>query len=150
MAPSIRESTKRGQLEALIASIPDDYDVHKKKTDKSALKRASMRFGFKMVTAVNGKWMLKGMKNALYHHQLLAADWMVGRELSSQKPHGGLLADAMGLGKTLEILATMVGNPPTSADRERKVKCTLIVLPSSVIKQWMDEIRTHVDGKQLF
>jgi SNF2 family DNA or RNA helicase len=72
---------------------------------------------------------------------------MVSRELGPDKPHGGLLADVMGLGKTLETLATMVGNPPTMEDIKKRQKATLIVLPSSAIKQWMEEIRTHVEER---
>jgi SNF2 family DNA or RNA helicase len=82
-----------------------------------------------------------------YHHQLLAADWMVSRELGEDAPNGGLLADVMGLGKTLETLATMVGNPPSKEDIKRRRKTTLIVLPSSAIKQWAEEIRNHVEEK---
>lgn len=82
-----------------------------------------------------------------YHHQLLAADWMVSRELGEDAPYGGLLADVMGLGKTLETLATMVGNPPSKEDIKKRRKTTLIVLPPSAIKQWTEEIRNHVEEK---
>ena len=72
---------------------------------------------------------------------------MLTRELGLQAPFGGLLADAMGLGKTLQTLATMVGNPPSKEHIKAKTKATLIVLPSSAIRQWQDEISTHVDPK---
>jgi SNF2 family DNA or RNA helicase len=52
-----------------------------------------------------------------------------------------------GLGKTLETLATMVGNPPSTENRTAKIKTTLLVLPSSAIRQWMAEIRHHVDER---
>lgn len=57
---------------------------------------ASRGFGHAKCKAVDGKWLIKGMKSPLYHHQLLGAQWMLQRELSSQPPHGGLLADGMG------------------------------------------------------
>jgi SNF2 family DNA or RNA helicase len=50
----------------------------------------------------------------------------------------GLLADTMGLGKTMQILATIVGNPPNS--REGDSGTTLIVMPSTIIEQWKTEI----------
>jgi SNF2 family DNA or RNA helicase len=71
---------------------------------------------------------------------------MVSRELGQEGPYGGLLADAMGLGKTLQMLATMVGNPPTKAQVKSGMKATLIVLPASAIRQWMDEIQIHVEA----
>lgn len=30
---------------------------------------------------------------------------MIERELSNTKPHGGILADGMGLGKTVQLIA---------------------------------------------
>jgi SNF2 family DNA or RNA helicase len=47
------------------------------------------------------------------------------------------------LGKTVQTLACMVGNPPGPEDIKRKVKTTLIVVPATVIDQWLDEIRVH-------
>jgi SNF2 family DNA or RNA helicase len=47
------------------------------------------------------------------------------------------------LGKTVQTLACMVGNPPGPEDMKRKIKTTLIVVPATVIDQWLDEIRVH-------
>jgi SNF2 family DNA or RNA helicase len=70
---------------------------------------------------------------------------MVRREFSITKPHGGLCADSMGMGKTVQVLSTMVGNPPQPADIKANRKTTLIVLPSSLINQWWEEIQKHVE-----
>ena len=71
---------------------------------------------------------------------------MVERELSTIAPFGGIIADSMGLGKTIQTIATMVANPPISLDIARGVKATLIVCPATIVNQWIDEIATHAGG----
>jgi hypothetical protein len=91
---------KDSQFQMLFANIPtgDGSKANKKsiKNDKKALRDASRSFGYAKVKAQDGKWVVKGMTSTIYHHQLLGAQWMLKRELSSQPPHGGLLADSMG------------------------------------------------------
>jgi SNF2 family DNA or RNA helicase len=135
---------KETQLQKLYANIPEHSNMQDAKSDKAKLAKASRSFGYAQVKAVDGKWLVKGMHSTLYHHQLLGAQWMVSRELSLEPPHGGILADSMGLGKTVQTLACMVGNPPSATDIARNRKTTLIVVPSAVVGQWMEEIRTHV------
>lgn len=144
--PEMRgQHTKSTQLQRLLANIPEGSNTKEAKSDKVKLQQASRSFGYAKVKAVDGKWLIKGMKSTLYHYQLLGAQWMIQRELSDEAPYGGLLADGMGLGKTVQTLACMVGNPPGEPDRNRGVKATLIVVPSSVIEQWLDEIRNHAE-----
>ncbi len=57
--------------------------------------------------------------------------WMLAMEGQTSGPKGGFLCDEMGLGKTVQLVATMLGNP-----RGR----TLIVVPKSIITQWVEEI----------
>jgi hypothetical protein len=65
--PEIHErSSRKRQMDALMASIPNDYDIHKSRTQKSDIIRASKSFGFKKVVVVDGKWKLKGMSSPLY------------------------------------------------------------------------------------
>ncbi|PVH71787.1 hypothetical protein DL98DRAFT_613085 [Cadophora sp. DSE1049] len=143
---------KTTQFQRLFANIPEPEDALTRgavRSDKAKLRDASKSFGYAKCKAKDGKWLIKGMKSTLYHHQLLGAQWMVQRELSSQPPHGGLLADSMGLGKTVQTLACMVGNPPGPEDNRRKVKATLIVGPATIVKQWIEEIEVHVN-KEVF
>ena len=51
---------------------------------------------------------------------------------TDHKIYGGILCDEMGLGKTLQMISMIYANP---------MKYTLIVLPSSLIDQWMREFR---------
>ncbi|TVY39756.1 putative ATP-dependent helicase, partial [Lachnellula occidentalis] len=139
------QQRKASQFQKLFANIPSGGNKNTVRDDKKKLQDASKSFGYAKVRAVNGKWLIKGMTSPLYHHQLLGAQWMVSRELSAEPPHGGLLADSMGLGKTVQTLACMVGNPPTASDLKRNIKATLIVVPAAVLDQWMDEIEFHTE-----
>jgi SNF2 family DNA or RNA helicase len=59
--------------------------------------------------------------------------WMLTMENQTSGPvKGGILADEMGLGKSAQLIATMLGNP------QRR---TLIVVPKSIITQWVNEIK---------
>ncbi|OCH83870.1 hypothetical protein OBBRIDRAFT_786844 [Obba rivulosa] len=89
--------------------------------------------------------------------------WYVNRlrgEIAAEKPEeedtrGGILAEEPGLGKTLECIALILMNPaigrtPSNRrwDAEAKihvteVKTTLIVTPSSLASQWIDEFALH-------
>ena len=71
---------------------------------------------------------------------------------------GGILADMMGLGKTLSILALAVGalkegeewakDQPQTKNSEfpllRNSKATLLVAPLSVVANWEEQILTHI------
>jgi hypothetical protein len=64
-APEIHETRKEKALHALLASVPDDYDTHRAKTERSDLDKASKHFGHGRVKFVNGSWKVKGMKSHL-------------------------------------------------------------------------------------
>ncbi|GKT93256.1 DNA repair protein RAD5 [Colletotrichum tofieldiae] len=54
---------------------------------------------------------LKGMRTPIRGWQLQAAARMVMRENADEHPHGGILGDQMGMGKTLTSLVLIVGCP---------------------------------------
>ncbi|KAI1753994.1 SNF2 family N-terminal domain-containing protein [Xylaria castorea] len=89
------------------------------------------------------------MKTSLHAHQVIGTSWMLGRELCETDPRGGILADEMGMGKTLETLACIVSNRPTEDDTKIHAKATLIIAPAIAIKQWEEEIRRHVDTEYI-
>tara|TARA_B110000483_G_scaffold237352_1_gene311971 strand:- start:537 stop:1997 length:1461 start_codon:yes stop_codon:yes gene_type:complete len=66
-------------------------------------------------------------------YQVQGARWM--RHKESCYPSGGVLCDEMGLGKTIQTLHTICANI-------HKHPHTLIVLPKSIIGQWVQEIET--------
>ena len=57
--------------------------------------------------------------------------WMLTMEGQKSGPKGGFLCDEMGLGKSIQLIATMLGNPKPH---------TLIIVPKSIITQWVEEI----------
>ncbi|KAI1871349.1 uncharacterized protein JN550_004794 [Neoarthrinium moseri] len=86
---------------------------------------------------------------------------------SSAKPEdspGGILADGMGLGKTLTMIASIVAGISHTEDIEMKnqdedkeatttlmpIQSTLVVVPSlSLLDGWVDEIKKHVSHGSL-
>ena len=51
----------------------------------------------------------------------------------------------MGLGKTVQVLATMSANRPTQADVDAGCHQTLIVAPAAAIRQWEREVGKHCE-----
>lgn len=75
---------------------------------------------------------------------------------------GGILAEEMGLGKTVEVLALIMlncdesrTNLPSYYDVEQEIevsptKTTLIVAPENLRQQWIDEIALHAPDLETF
>jgi SNF2 family DNA or RNA helicase len=102
---------------------------------------------------------VEGIKVKLLPHQVEGLEWMKGRELGTGRkgarvPKGGILADDMGLGKTLQSISLILSNSKptdTSIIAKRKLpsgleKCTLVVAPLALIRQWELEIRDKVES----
>ncbi|KAF9268324.1 hypothetical protein L218DRAFT_995053 [Marasmius fiardii PR-910] len=75
-----------------------------------------------------------GMKVTLLPFQLESLYWM--RKQEEGIWHGGMLADEMGMGKTIQILSLLV------SDRK---KPNLVVAPTVAIMQWRNEIEAHTE-----
>lgn len=95
------------------------------------------------VTPQNGRWLVKGITKSLYTYQLDGTGWMYRQERRKSAPKGGILADAMGLGKTITTLAMMTAKgTPTSY----KVRTSLLFVPNAqMAKQWTDEAKENCE-----
>ncbi|KAG7287136.1 hypothetical protein NEMBOFW57_006641 [Staphylotrichum longicolle] len=109
-----RQSDQVNAMEDFFFKITGNANPGSKSDDERRLAEAIRSFGYKQVRAANGKWELKGMRSTLYNHQLVGVSWMLRQEFSPDGPYGGILADQMGLGKTVQILAAMSANRPNS------------------------------------
>ncbi|KAK2055400.1 SNF2 family domain-containing protein [Colletotrichum caudatum] len=145
-APTIEATRTNEQLRQIEDAALDycDRDILNKQTQE--FRQATKAWGARGVGAKNGKWKVRGIRTTLLNHQLLMGAWMMGRELRATPnlPRGGILADAMGLGKTLEALSCIVGNQASETQKLAGKGATLVVCPSGqMISQWMSEVKNH-------
>ncbi|KAI0440532.1 SNF2 family N-terminal domain-containing protein [Xylaria telfairii] len=145
-AGPIIAATKEDQFQQIMKSLPKDADKRSAAADKRKLDEATRSFGYGNCVAKDGKWLIKGMKTPLHAHQVIGASWMLKREFCEDGPRGGIVADEMGMGKTLETLACIVSNRPTAEDIKEYGETTLVIAPATAIKQWEEEIKKHVDS----
>jgi SNF2 family DNA or RNA helicase len=148
MPGPIQATTRDNQLKAMknfLFKISGNPNPRSRPVDMKILKDAIKSFGFRGVRTVDDRWKLKGMKSTLYNHQLVGVSWMLCQEFSPDGPYGGILADQMGLGKTVQVLAAMAVNQPSPEDIEAGRHQTLIIAPARVIDQWKREIERHCE-----
>ena len=75
------------------------------------------------------------MTTTLMAHQQQALHWMSKQE-EKDAIKGAILADDMGVGKTVETIALLCARPVT---------CTLIVCPMTLIHHWKSELERHAE-----
>ncbi|GAD92427.1 SNF2 family helicase/ATPase [Paecilomyces variotii No. 5] len=105
----------------------------------------------------NSLWRLEYRGNGVKRYREI----ITGMILSEEPPQtlGGLLADMMGLGKTLSILSLVMATLPESRNWEqmipsadlvrgspgiRNTRTTLLVSPLSAVNNWVTQIKEHL------
>ena len=80
------------------------------------------------------------------------------REISQPPPpvRGGILADMMGLGKTLSLLALIASTTAQASEwvaheslAKPRIRATLLVCPLSVVHNWEEQIAAHIKADSL-
>ncbi|KAL1837305.1 hypothetical protein VTJ49DRAFT_4048 [Mycothermus thermophilus] len=127
------------------AKCNSDDDKQQRAGDNIMMKMARKSFA-KKYKVFGDKVQIRGMNTTLLSYQFGGAGWMIQREKATEQPVGGILADAMGLGKTVQTLACIVGNPPTAEDIENGMAKTVIIVPANAVPQRMGEVARHCDG----
>ncbi|WDV45485.1 SNF2 helicase associated domain-containing protein [Clostridiaceae bacterium M8S5] len=80
------------------------------------------------------------VKGVLRDYQEVGYSWL---RLLSELGFGGILADDMGLGKTLQVLSYL------KAKHEQKKGISLIVVPTSLIYNWLNEAQKFVPSLKI-
>ncbi|GKT61743.1 SNF2 family domain-containing protein [Colletotrichum tofieldiae] len=145
-APTITATRRDDQLKQMREAAPQYFDPKILNKQKKELREATKAWGPYAVHCKDGKWEVRGLLTPLLNHQLIVGAWMMGRELRTtpNMPRGGILADAMGLGKTIETLSCIVGNQASENLQDAGKGATLVICPSGqMISQWMSEVKKH-------
>ncbi|KAK2767349.1 snf2 family [Colletotrichum kahawae] len=149
--PVIQATRKNDQLRQMAEAAPEGTDTELLRDQMRELRRATQVWGESGCLPRDSKWKIRGMRSLLPNHQIVVGAWMLGRELKQIRdlPRGGILADAMGMGKTIETLSCIVGNQAPDHIKEAGKGATLIVCQSGqMIEQWKSEIKKHCEDKE--
>jgi DNA repair protein RAD16 len=79
----------------------------------------------------------EGLSLRLLPFQLEGLDWLLRQEQQARFG-GGILADEMGMGKTIQTIALLLAEP--------RGKPNLVVAPTVALMQWKSEIETHTNN----
>ncbi|KAE8349261.1 SNF2 family N-terminal domain-containing protein [Aspergillus coremiiformis] len=80
----------------------------------------------------------RDISRSLKSFQLEGLNWMMQQEKSQYK--GGLLADEMGMGKTIQAVSLLMSDYPVGQP-------SLVVVPPVALMQWQSEIKEYTNGK---
>lgn len=130
-------------VDQLMKNVPESA-ISVARADKKHLKDALKTYKQQSIKPRDGGvWWLKGLKSHLRPHQVIGTAFMIQRERDDEGPSGGILADQMGLGKTVMTLALVVAGRPLARSEGYT---TLIVATAALVNQWQKEIELHCES----
>ncbi|XP_062845103.1 DNA excision repair protein ERCC-6-like [Trichomycterus rosablanca] len=143
-----KEAAQRGDLELSLSLFRQAYDL--RPSDKLQSRIQRLEEAIQEVNAseeeeefvdVQGSSLMlyKGLYDQLYEHQKEGVAFLYS--LHRDGRGGGILADDMGLGKTVQVVSFL------SAMYDAELtKHTLLVMPTSLIKNWLREFKRWTPG----
>ncbi|KAL1274043.1 hypothetical protein QQF64_026857 [Cirrhinus molitorella] len=90
----------------------------------------------------SGLMLYKGLYDKLYDHQKEGVAFLYSLHRDGRK--GGILADDMGLGKTIQVISFLSGMYDAELANH-----TLLVMPTSLIKNWVREFAKWTPGMRV-
>ncbi|KAI5240671.1 hypothetical protein E4T43_05912 [Aureobasidium subglaciale] len=139
--PAKKNETIRQSLDRLVPEAPE----HKKQAairDRTRVLHAVSQFPPDEIQYLgDGKWTIGGVTTPLRTHQVINVGFMRSREKATSGSRGGILADQMGLGKTVCSLTSMVQGKSLCGPRESTT--SLVIVPKSLKNQWIQEALAH-------
>ncbi|KAL8672297.1 MAG: hypothetical protein Q9168_003240 [Polycauliona sp. 1 TL-2023] len=162
MFDNLQQSESLPEIEAQ-ASIVTPLLAHQKQALGFMVSKERERVFGENEEDNNSLWRLRIRPNG----QRTYYNVITGQEEHQKPPEslGGILADMMGLGKTLSILSLIVNNlvdaqafgnqSPVSEEHQediplvRNSKATLLVCPLSTVANWEEQANTHIETGKL-
>ncbi|KAK3508889.1 hypothetical protein QTP70_012659 [Hemibagrus guttatus] len=145
-----KEAAQRGDLELSLRFFRQAFDLRPNDKMRSRIRRLEEAIKELNVSEEEeeeefvdvlgcGLMMYKGLYEQLYEHQKEGVAFLYS--LHRDGRGGGILADDMGLGKTVQVISFL-----SAMYDSELIGHTLLVMPTSLIKNWLSEFKRWTPG----
>ncbi|KAI3329220.1 P-loop containing nucleoside triphosphate hydrolase protein [Xylariaceae sp. AK1471] len=95
----------------------------------------------------NRLFRVEGMSTTIRDYQVVGAGFMLRQERSRNDCRGGIIADDMGIGKTVQSIACILAHRPSMRAKSEGQGATLIIVPNQgLMRQWAEELKRHANA----